>query len=69
MSAPRNKVCVSSGNEEQNCATSNVHNYVVEYLHRLEKIRYEILLFFAGPKNPFLRPDGRVATGEGRLAQ
>jgi len=23
----------------------------------------------AGPKNPFLCPDGRVATGEGRLAQ
>ena len=23
----------------------------------------------AGPKNPFLCPDGRVATGEGRLAK
>ena len=22
-----------------------------------------------GPKNPFLCPDGRVATGQGRLAQ
>ena len=35
----------------------------------IHPILIEKLATYAGPKNPFLCPDARVATGEGRLAQ